>query len=345
MVGNWKFSLVVALSAVAVGSAAEQSVAADPYAGKQMRMIISSGPGGGYDAYARALSQYLADHIPGKPTIVNQNMPGASGLTAANWAYKIAPKDGSVIVATYNALLLEPLFGSSPTEYDSTKFAWIGSIGRQQSICLTWHTSPIKTIEQAKEREVTVSATGVTGNQGTMPRMINQMLGTKYKTIMGYTTAEARLAVERGEVDGSCGMSFATMKASNPDWITNKRINVLLQTGARPHRDLPNVPLLESLVQGEENRQLLRLLSIPEDMGRPFMMPPGTPADLLAIIRKAFDDTMKDKAFVTDAEKRLLEVDPVTGAEMEKLIGAGYATPKPLIVKAAALLRGDDVKK
>lgn len=320
---------------------ASNASAADHYAGKQLRMVISSGAGGGYDAYGRALAQFMVDHIPGKPSIVSQNMPGASGMAAINWGYKVAPKDGSVIIATYNALLLEPLFGSSPTEYDSTKYAWIGSIGRQQNICMTWHLSPVKSIAQAKEREVVVAATGATGNSATLPRIVNAMLGTRFKTVIGYSTTEARLAVERQEVEGICGLSLSTLKASSPDWVINKKMNVLTQTGAKPQSELPNVPTLESLVAKEEDRQVLRLLSIPEDIGRPFMMPPGTPAELVTTIRRAFDATMKDKVFLAEAEKRLLEVDPLTGEEVEKLIKDGYATPKPLIEKAAEFLRGD----
>lgn len=316
-----------------------QAVAADFYAGKQIRMVISSGVGGGYDAYARALAQFMVEHIPGKPAFVNQNMPGASGMQAINWGYKIAPKDGSVIIATYNALLLEPLFGTSPTEYDSTKYEWIGSIGRQQNICMTWHTSPIKTIEQAKTREIVVAATGATGNSATLPGIVNAMLGTKFKTIIGYSTTESRLAVERGEVEGICGLSLSTLKASNPDWVKNNRMNVLVQTGARPQPELPTVPTLESLVKSEDDKQVLRLLSIPEDIGRPFMMPPGTPKEAVNVLRRAFDATMKDKAFLAEADKRLLEVDPLTGEEVEKLIKNGYATPKPLIDRAAAFLR------
>jgi tripartite-type tricarboxylate transporter receptor subunit TctC len=334
----------VALGAVvgALALAAGTAQAADPYAGKQIRMVIGSGAGGGYDAYARALAQFMADHIPGKPTIVSQNMPGASGMAATNWGYNVAPKDGSVIISTYNALLLEPLFGSSPTEYDSTKYNWIGSIGRQQNICMVWHTSPIKTIDQAKEREITVAATGATGNSATLPRIINAMLGTKFKTVIGYSTTESRLAVERGEAEGICGLSLSTLKASNPDWVKNNRMNVLVQTGAKPQPELPNVPTLESLVKNEDDKQVLRLLSIPEDIGRPFAMPPGTPAELVTIIRRAFDATMADKTFRTEAEKRLLEVDPLTGEEVQKLIQAGYATPKPLIERAAVFLRAED---
>jgi tripartite-type tricarboxylate transporter receptor subunit TctC len=306
------------------------------YQGKTLRMIIPSGAGGGYDTYARVLSTHLAKHLPGNPTIVNQNMPGASGMVGTNWAASDnAPKDGTAIVATYNALLIEPLFGNPQVKYDPRKFEWIGSIGKQQQICVTWHTSPIKTIEQAKEREVIVSSTGATGNASTMPKMLNQMIHTKFKVVTGYTTSESRLAVERGEAEGICGLSYSTLKASNPDWILNKRINVLVQTGATAQQGLENVPLLINLISDPDTKKVLNLLSYPEDMGRPFLMPPGTPKEYVAAMRKAFDETLKDPAFLADAEKSRLEVDPVPGAEMEKMIKAAFETPKPLVEEAA----------
>jgi tripartite-type tricarboxylate transporter receptor subunit TctC len=307
------------------------------YKGKQIRMIIPSGAGGGYDTYARVLAQHLERHIPGAPAIVSQNMPGASGMLATNWAAGVAPKDGSVIVSTYNALLLEPLFGNPAVKFDTRELEWVGSMGKQQQICVTWHTSPIKNIEQAKQREVVVAATGATGNSATMPKLLNAMLGTKFKVVTGYSTSESRLAVERGEAEGVCGLSYSTLKASNPDWIDNKRINVLVQTGTRPQAGLPNVPLLVDLVANAEDRKVLEILAFPEDMGRPFFMPPGTPKPLLAAMRRAFDATLKDPAFLADADKSRLEIDPVTGEEMEQMISRAFATPKPLLQRAMEL--------
>jgi tripartite-type tricarboxylate transporter receptor subunit TctC len=321
------------VAAVMTGAAAAQGVS---YEGKTLRMIIPSGAGGGYDAYARALAAHIADHLPGTPAIVNQNMPGASGMIAVNWsATDNAPKDGSVLIATYNSLLLEPLFNNPQAKYDPRKFEWIGSIGKQQQICLTWHTSPIKTIEQAKAREVVVSATGATGNTATIPKMLNTLLGTKFKVVTGYTTTEARLAVERGEAEGACGHSYSTLKASNPDWINNKRINVLMQTGATAQHGLEDVPLLVDLVSDPDQKKVLGLLAYPEEMGRPFYMPAGTPKDYVAAMRKAFDETMKDPAFLADADRARLEIEPVSGANMDKMIKTAFETPKPLIEEAA----------
>lgn len=319
-----------------ISPAAAQSVP-PLYQGKQVRMIIPSGAGGGYDTYARVLAQHLDRHIPGNPPIVNQNMPGASGMIATNWAASIAPKDGSVIVATYNALLIEPLFDNSAVTYDPRQFEWIGSMGKQQQICVTWHSSPIKSIDQAKEREVITAATGVTGNSATTPKLLNAMLGTKFKVVTGYSTTESRLAVERGEAEGICGLSYATLKASNPDWILNKRINVLIQTGTTTQPGLEQVPLLVDLVPDPENKKVLEMLAFPEEMGRPFFMPPGTPKEMVIAMRRAFDATMKDPAFLADAEKSRLEIDPVTGEEMERMVKRAFETPKALIARAAKL--------
>lgn len=326
--------LTVALAVLVMANAAAAQTAS--FQGRQIRMIIPSGAGGGYDTYARALAAHLDKHLPGNPTILNQNMPGASGMIATNWAAsEAAPKDGTVIVATYNALLFEPLFDNPAAKYDPRKFEWIGSIGRQQQICVTWHTSPIKTIEHAKEREVVVSSTGVTGNSATMPKMLNAILGTKFKVVSGYTTSESRLAVERGEAEGVCGLSYSTLKASNPDWILNKRINVLVQTGSKPQQGLEQVPLLINLVSDAETKKVLEMLASPEEMGRPFFMPPGTPKEYVAAMRKAFDETLKDPAFLADAEKSRLEVDPISGVEMEKMVKAAFETPKALIERAS----------
>lgn len=332
-------SIVLAAAVVAPWSASTTQ-AQEPYKGKQIRMVVGSGAGGGYDAYARALARFLPKYIPGSPSVITQNMPGASGMAATNWGYAVAPKDGTVIVSTYNALLLEPLFGNKAAEYDALKYEWVGSISKQQQICMTWHTSPVKTIEQAREREVIVSATGSTGNSFTLPKVVNAMLNTRFKVIGGYSTTEARLAVERGESEGICGLSWSTLKASNPDWVNNKRLNVLLQTGTTAQAELPNVPLLYNAVSKPEDKLLLDLLFVPEDMGRPFVMPPGSPKEMVTTIRRAFDAVMKDPGFIAEAEKSMLEIDPVRGEEMQQLLQRAYATPKPIVEKAAELLGG-----
>ena len=320
---------------VTAGGVAAQT---DFYRGKQIRMVIGSGAGGGYDVYARFLARHLPRQIPGNPTIVTQNMPAASGLAATNWAYsEAAPRDGSVILATYNALLDDPLYGSAVARFDPLRFEAIGSIAKQQTVCATWHASPIKTIADAKQQEVTVSATGSSGDRATMPRILNALLGTKFKVINGYGTTESMLAVERGEVDGMCGVSWSTLKVSNLDWVQNNRLNVMIQAGTRPQAGLADVPLVIDLAANPDDRALIELLFFAQEMGRPFVMPPDTPKQMVNTIRQAFDATMKDPAFLAEAQKSLFDVDPLTGEEMERILQRAYATPKALIRRAAEL--------
>ena len=333
---NVRGGALLVAAVVAVSGISDAAAQAPYYAGKQIRMVIASGAGGGYDVYARFLARHLPRHIPGNPTIVSQNMPAASGLAATNWAYSAAaPRDGTAIVATYNALLDDPLYGSPVTRFDPLKFESIGSIAKQQTICAAWHMSKIKTIEQARQQEVTVSATGASGDRATMPRILNALLGTKFKVINGYGTTESMLAVERGEVDGMCGVSWSTLKVSNPDWVQNNRLTVMIQAGAKPQADLPNVPLVIDQVSDAEDRRLIELLFFPQEMGRPFIMPRDTPKELVNTIRRAFDATMKDPAFLAEAEKSLFDVDPLTGEQMERILKQAYATPKELVQRAA----------
>src|SRR5215469_7257240 len=331
-------TLTVALAG-GLGLAAGQSIDR-AYDGKQLRMVIAAGPGGGYDIYARILATHLTRHIPGHPSIIDQNMPTAAGMQATNWAFTAAPRDGTVILATFNSLLMEPLYGNAAALYDPLKFEYIGSISKQQNVCTTWHTSPIKTIANAKDREVVVPATGTASDSAILPKILNAMLGTKFKVVLGYSTTDQRLAVERGEAEGVCGLSWSTLKVSAPDWVENHLINVLVQTGSRPQADLPNVPLLVDLVSSPDDKKVIELLSFAQQLGRPFLMPPETPKTMVAVVRRAFDATLKDPLFLADAEKALLEIDPIGGDMMEQMMKGAYATPRPLVKRAAAFAEG-----
>jgi tripartite-type tricarboxylate transporter receptor subunit TctC len=330
--------LAVAFTAVLASSRAHAQAPADLYRGKTVRMVVGSGAGGGYDIYARILSKYLEKALPGKPSIVTQNMEGAASLTATNWAYRIAPKDGTVILATANALLLEPLYGNKAADFDTTKFEWVGSIGKQQQVCVTWIDSAAKTIADVQAREFTVSATGATGGPAIWPRVLNAMIGTKFKVIGGYTTGDSRLAVERREVDGICGLAWSTLKTSDPRWIRENKINVLIQMGTRPQPDLPTVPLLYDMVKNEEDKAVLRLIFVPDEMGRPFAMPPGTPEPFVAAVRAAFDQIIKDPEFLTETTARGLEVDPLSGLEMQRLLKEAFTAPKARVDRAAEFI-------
>ncbi len=335
-IGSRSLSVAVAimlqLASTLCASSQEQ-----PYRGKQIRMVIGSGAGGGYDTYGRILSRFLEKYIPGKPSVVIQNMPGAAGMTAMNWAYNVAPKDGTVILATFNVLLAQPLFDDPTVQYDMQKFEPVGSFSKIQNTCITWHTSPIKTIQQAKEREVLLAATGAAGNSVLWPKIMNAVLGTKFKPVVGYGTSEQRLALERGEAEGICGLSWSTIKASTPDWVMNKRINVLVQTGGARQKALPDVPLVLDFVTNSDDRTLLNFMSFIEELGRPFIMPPGTPPALVSIVRRAFDASLSDPEMIREAEAQLLEVDPISGEDMARIIRGAYAIPKSVVKRVSQI--------
>jgi tripartite-type tricarboxylate transporter receptor subunit TctC len=316
---------------------AKAQSAASFYGGRDLKFIIPDSAGGGYDAYSRLLARHLANHIPGKPHIVPENMPGASGLIATNWLYNVAPRDGSVMGATYNTLLTDPLLGDTRAQYDPTRFQWIGSITTQYNACMVWHTSSIKTIEDARKREVRVATTGLTGNSAKLPMMLNELIGTKFKVIAGYTSSGMRLAVERGEAEGICGLSYDSYQAANPEWLKDHKIRFILQTGSRPVKALANVPLLINYIHDPKQRAALKVLDVDQDAGRPVLFPPGVPDYLVKALRTAFDETMKDPKFLADAGRMHLQPQPLAGGKIESELKQAYSAPKPIVALAAKL--------
>lgn len=315
------------------------------YAGKAIQLIVASGSGGGFDTYSRTLARSLPKHIPGQPTIVIQYMPGATGITAANHLYNVAAKDGTVIGALSNSNLLEPLFGNKNAKYDPLQFSWIGSIGKQRAICVTWHTSSIKSWDDAKARVVNVSATGATSNNATLPRLLNHLTGSQFKVITGYSTSGMRLAMEKGEVEGICGLSYQTLIASAPQWFQKKQLNIIGQIGLGESPLVPGVPNVLDLVKNPMDREALTLLVTPQEMGRPHVAPPNVPADRLQILRAAFDATMTDPEFLADAKKLKMMIEPVTGVEMHSLLTKAYATPRPVVARTVELIAtGKDLR-
>ena len=310
------------------------------YRGKQIILLIASGAGGGYDAYARAIARHMGRHIPGNPSIVPKNVPGAGGLIAANTLYNSTPPDGLTFAALTNGAAMDPLFGETAARFDAQKFNWLGSMGKLENICVTWQTSPITKIEQAKTREITVSATGATGNSAIMPRIVNEFLGTKFKVIGGYSEGAGQtLALERGEVDGICGLSYSTLKAGRPDWFRDHKLNIILQIGLQKIRDLPDVPNAFDLVADSERKRILELILIRQEMGRPFALPPRVAADRVTILGQAFEETLKDPQFLADAQKLQLEIDPLTGEEIARLLKTAYSAPKETVARAAKLAK------
>jgi tripartite-type tricarboxylate transporter receptor subunit TctC len=340
-VKNWQCGALFGALVFLVGFARPafaQSVEAF-YKAHSITMLVGSGAGGGYDVYARTFARFWSHHIPGRPDIIAKDMPAAAGLAAASTLFTSAARDGSVIGAFTNGAAMDPLFGNPGAHFDALKFNWLGSIGKLENICATWHTSPVKTIAQARERQLIVAAAGATSNTAIVPNMLNTLIGTKFKVISGYDPGSGlTLAVESGEAEGICGLSWSTMQASRPRWISEHLLNVIVQMGLTKLAALPDVPSALDLVSDPQNKQVMELILMRQEAGRPFAAPPDTPPDRVAALRQAFDATLADPAFVAEAQKTRLEIDPLTGQEIAKMLAKAYAAPKPIVARAAVLV-------
>ena len=309
------------------------------YKGRSIDLEIGYSVGGGYDLYARLVAQHLADHIPGNPTIVPRNMEGAASLRLANYLYAAAPRDGTVIGAISRGAAFDPLLNENGAQFDASKFSWIGSANNEVSVCVALQSSGIENFNDVLTKPLTIGATGVGDDTYQFPALMNAELGTKFKMVTGYPGGnDITLAMERGEVQGRCGWSWSSIVATRMNWITGKKIIVLVQMSLSKHPDLPDVPLIMDLAKTDEQRQIFKLIFARQVMGRPFAAPPGVPADRLTTLRQAFSETMKDKAFLADAEKRKFEINPVDGEEIQALVHEIYQTPAAVTKKAAAIL-------
>ena len=317
------------------GNAQAQSVE-QFYKKNDFTLVVASGAGGGYDTYSRALARHFARHLPGAPNIIVKNMPGAAGLTAMNWAYSIAPRDGSHMLATYSALIDANLLKNNRAKFDVLKFNWIGSIANSPLICVTWNTSPYSDIRQMVGKVVTAGATGRTAKSATTPLLFNEVLGTKFKVIMGYTTEGNTLALERGEVDAVCGIGLYTLRASHPDWFQQKRVKIVAQTGLSEVEELKGVPNVLDLVS-PENRRVVEYGAMLEEIGRPYVAPPNAPKDRIAALRQAFMKTVADPAFRAEINKMGMNVAPISGEQMDAYIAKLYSYPPEVIARVAAM--------
>jgi tripartite-type tricarboxylate transporter receptor subunit TctC len=319
--------------------------AQDVYANKQINLIVASGAGGGYDTNARVLARTLPNHIPGQPKIVVQNMAGASGIQATNHLYTIAERDGTVIGAIANTMPLDPLLGGPAARFDPRQLGWIGSIGKQINVCVAWATNDFDRFEDVQRREMKVSATGATGWRSMMPRMLNAVAGTKFKVINGYGTTESMLAVERGEVDGIC-TTYETLNASQQQWLKDNKVTFLAQFGFEPIAAIKDVPMGLTFVTDPADLDAIRLIFLQQETGRPIVAPPNVPKDRLEILRRAFDATLKDPAFLAEAKKAQLDVSPLSGAAIEDMLTKAYASPPTLVERAKVILaRASEDKK
>ena len=335
-----------AMLALTLGLALFAPVAAtaDPiedfYRNKTIDMVIGYSPGGSYDLYARLVGRFLGDFIPGKPRVVIRNMPGGGSRVAAAYVYNVAPKDGTVIATGDQSLAVEQAMGDKSLVIDVNRFQYIGSPITENNTLVTWHTSGVKTVEAARQREVPVGATGgSTSSQ--YPKAMNALLGTKFKIIMGYPGGnDVSLAMEKGEVMGRGSNAWGAWKATRPDWIRDKKINILVQIGLKKADDLPDVPLLIDLARNDEDRAVLKLLSASGSIGRPLFLAPGVPAERIKALRDAFDRMVADKAFLDAAAAEKFDVSPVSGVELQRIVGEIVATPKPIADRLTQIIGG-----
>ncbi len=298
------------------------------FKGKTIQVYSGHSKGGAYSSYARLVTRHVGKHMPGNPTAVYRNKPGASGLVLAHWLHAAAPKDGLHIGTFHERIGLEPLIAPKGIKFDGRDFTWIMALARNVSVCFTWGPTGVKTIADAKARELVAGASGATATDAVMARTMNATLGTKFKIISGYRGAAIMLALERGEVEARCGFGYASIKAIRPDWLKNKKIHMLAQFPTKPHPEIPNVPLLVDLVKSKEDKAAIALASGTGDMARPYAAPPRIPADRAKALRAAFAAMVKDPAFLADAKKQRLEIDPKTGQEISSMLDKLYKTPK-----------------
>ncbi len=329
-----------ATSAPAAAATATTPDVAAFYRGKTVSIVIGYDAGGGYDTYARTLSQFIGKHIPGTPTVIVENMPGAGSIKAANHLFRAAPKDGTVFGTFGRGLPYTELIGDSAAQFKSAQFNWIGSMNDEVSVCILRADSPIKTFEQLLTTPVKIGATGPDDDTGFFPRFLNGALGTKFELVTGYAGGnDVNLAIERGEVAGRCGFSWSSLVSTRPQWLKDKFVNILVQMSLAKHPEIPKeVPLIMDYAKNDEQRQMMEVIFSRQTMGRPFAAPPGVPAERVKALRDAFEKTMKDPEFKAAADKAKQEINPKGGEEIQKVIQKIFQTPKPLIDKIKAIL-------
>jgi len=322
-----------------VRPASAQSVE-DFYRGRTLTILISYTVGGGYDLYARVLARYLGKHIPGNPLVVPENMPGAGGLRASNYLYSAALKDGSVIGTFSRSIPTMPLVTPTSVSFDGRKFSWIGSMSGDTSMCLTGAKSAVRTFADMLTKPVVMGGQFAAADSDIYAHLYKNIFGAKIKLVSGYPgTNEITLAMERGEVDGICGLSWGTIKVAHPDWVGNKSVNLLVQAALKKDPDLPDVPLALDLINDPEKKQILYVNFAPQAIGRPFAAPPGIPADRKAALIKAFDETMKDPGLLAEAAKEHMDISPMSGHEIDDLLASLYAISPDILAKAAKAIQ------
>jgi tripartite-type tricarboxylate transporter receptor subunit TctC len=309
---------------------------ADFYKGKQISWILSAGAGGGYSAYAHAFAPFFAQHIPGKPDIVIQNMPGAGGIKAMNYLMSAAPKDGTTIGLVHSSVSFAPLYGMHGAKFDPRKAQWIGSLNTASAICIAWHTAGIDNWQDLHNKQLIVGTTGAGSQMATLPAVLDNLFATNIKIVSGYTGGnEVYLAMERGELTGRCGGLVDSIDSTRPDWFSKKLVTVPIVLAMKRLPRFPDVPAIGEFAKDKKTKQVLQLIFSPQGMDRPLFAPPGVPADRVAALRAAFNAAMDDPAFIAEAKKQHLGIDKVSGKEVAQIVDDAYAM-SPDVIKAAS---------
>ena len=324
---------VLALWAAPFTPAAAQSTESF-YKGKQVTVAIGTGVGGSHDQYGRLIARYMGKYIPGQPNLVPKNYPGAGGMALANIFWAQGPKDGSTFGIINRAIMFEPLFNAKNAKgfFDPRKFSWIGATDTVVSVAVAWHTSPVKTYKDLYKHEMIVGSSG--GTTTSVPLLLRSVLGMQFKVVKGYKSGgDVDLAIERGEIEGRVPVAWGGLKSRGGDWLEGKKVNMLFQTGLTRHSDLPDLPLALEFAKNSDDKKLMELFFAAEEIGYPYAAPPDLPADRLAVLRKAFADTMADKDFIDEAQKQKLDVNPVTWQQMTEVVKSAFAAPPPIIAR------------
>ena len=330
---NWRVSAFALAAAIGGAGPAMADVAAF-YKDHPITILVGNNAGVSYDISARLIGRHIGPHIPGAPAIIAKNMPGASGLIAANHAYHVAPQDGTIIVATLPSIPMRQILGDENVKFDARRLQWIGNPATPVNVMATFHTSPVKTVADAVRRPVLMGATTRDSTGGIQAALANNLVGTQFKLVTGYKGNDIDLAMERGEVDGRAAQFWDGWKLAKPDWVRDGKLNVLVQFGVARSRELPDVPLITELVKDEEQRRIVELFVIPIAMGRPLFVGAAVPAERVQALREGFRRTMADPAFRREAEKIDLEVEPMYGEDLQALVARMMATPADIVAKA-----------
>ena len=330
----------VAIMVLGIGDLARAAEVAPFFAGKTLRVLVGFSPGGGYDLYARELARYMGRHIPGNPTVVVQNMPGAGSLKAVNYLYNAAPRDGTVIATFARGIVFEPLIGRPDgAQFEATKFNWIGSVSNEVGVCGIMSSRSVASWQDMLTKRTLIGASGAGADSDAFSIVLRNLFHLPMKIVTGYPGgADMNLAMERGEIDGRCGWSWSSILSTKRDWLVNKQIQITVQIALAKHEDLPDVPLIMDLVNDQQRSAALKVIVSRQSIARPFAAPPEVPTERIDALRRAFDQTAADPNFLAEMHRDALEVRPVAGAEVQKLMEEIYASPPEAVKLARELL-------